>query len=116
VSEWSSALESVCEHWATAVAGNKLRSSSAARYGQVFGAFCRFAEASGVVTPESVTTALCRRFIAAPSLGGSPPCAATSRLRLTALASHSASGIRGRPGQVCIDLSRALRSLSRLGV
>jgi len=100
VSEWSSALESVCEHWATA-AGNRLRSSSAARYGQVFGAFCRFAEASGVVTPESVTTALCRRFIAAPSLGGSPPCAATSRLRLTVI--RSAFEVLGSAGTVGAD-------------
>jgi len=87
VGDWSRALEWVCEQWAAASAEGRLRSSSAARYGQVFGAFCRFAEASGAISPESVTAALCRRFIIAPSRGGSPPCAGTSRLRLTVIRS-----------------------------
>jgi site-specific recombinase XerD len=87
VSDWSEALRSLIEHWTTAAAQARLRSSSAARYGQVFSAFSRFAEASGVVDPESVTTALCRRFIAAPLRGGSPPHTSTRRLRLTVVRS-----------------------------
>lgn len=64
-----------------------LRPSTHARYQQVFSAFCRYAEANGVVSPQGVTADLCRRFIDAPLRGGQPPCTATSRLRLTVLRS-----------------------------
>ncbi len=107
MNEWSSALDYVCEHWATATAEGRLRSNSAARYGQVFGAFCRFAEASGVVTPESVTAALCRRFIAAPRSGGSPPCTSTSRLRLTVV--RGAFEVLTSTGLVWADPTTKLR-------
>ena len=52
VSEWSGVVSRVCEHWTAAAARGQLRPSSAARYGQVFAAFCRFAEAAGVSQPN----------------------------------------------------------------
>ena len=107
MSEWPSVLECVCEHLATAAAEGRLRSSSAARYGQVLGAFCRFVEASGAISPESVTPALCRRFVAAPLGGGSPPCTATSRLRLTVI--RSAFEVLVSAGAVGADPTTELR-------
>lgn len=85
--QWARALTFVTEHWLAGTARGLLRPGSAARYGQVFGAFCRYAETSGVGSPEAVSTVLCRRFIDAPLRGGVAPCSATSRLRLTVLRS-----------------------------
>ena len=87
MSGWSGVVSRVCEHWTAAASQGQLRPGSAARYGQVFTAFSRFAEVAGAAQPEAVTAELCRQFIAAPSRGGAPPCTATSRLRLTVIRS-----------------------------
>lgn len=86
-SEWILVMSAVRACWGAGTAKGVLRAGSAARYMQVFDAFCRYADANGVRSSQAVTTALCRRFIDAPLRGGHPPCPATSRLRLTVLRS-----------------------------
>lgn len=107
MTSWATARERVCEHWATAAAEGRLRSTTAARYGQVFGLFCRFAEASGTVTAQSVTAAHCRRYIDAPLSGGLAPCTSTSRLRLTVI--KSAFEFLASVGDVAADPTTGLR-------
>ncbi len=84
-----------------------LRPSSSARYGQVFDAFCRYAEANGVGSPRGVTADLCRRFIDAPLRGDRGPCTATSRLRLTVL--RSAFEVMVSSGDVTANPTIAFR-------
>lgn len=67
---------------------------SAARFRDLIARFGRFAEASGVIAVEQVSSSLVERFIRAPARDGSTPAIATMHLRRSAIRVLFAEGRR----------------------